>query len=71
MNITPGERMLRCANYCMMIVIRPSDKTTPIVILNREEYAKELEYELKVDDTYREVKADVTQKKLKQSKKNS
>jgi hypothetical protein len=56
--------------YGDLIVIRPSDKTSGIVVLNRNDYENEIYNELKDNDTYTEIDKDITTKienKIKKS----
>ena len=55
MNITnQGGKALKELLYDESIVIRPSDKSSGIVILNRSEYENEINNELKDNGTYKE-----------------
>ena len=70
MNINEQEETaLRELLYDETIVIRPSDKSNTIVILNREDYELEVEKELKDNTTYKPVKNDLTQKNENKVKK--
>jgi len=62
-NITnQEEKALKELLYDESIAIRPSDKSSRIVILNRSEYENEVNNELKDNGTYKEIKEDLTVK---------
>ena len=52
------------------IVIRPSDKSSGVVIMNRSDYETEVHDELKDNGTYKEIKEDLTKKIENKIKKN-
>ena len=61
MNITEDEeKALRELLFDDSIVIRPSDKSSGVVILNKSDYEDELYNELKDNTTYKEVNKDMT-----------
>ncbi|CAC5409083.1 unnamed protein product [Mytilus coruscus] len=63
MNITTEEeKAMRELLYDTSIVIRPSDKSSGVVIMNTEDYKLEVEKELNNNDTYKAIDKDVTQK---------
>jgi hypothetical protein len=64
-NITnQEEKALKELLYDESIVIRPSDKSSGIVILNRSEYENEVNNELKDNGRYKEIKEDKLKKKV-------
>ena len=70
MNISNDEeKVMRELLYDDSIVIRPSDKSSGVVILNREDYELEIEKELKNAETYKAVEKDLTQKNENKVKK--
>ena len=63
MNISNDEeKAMRELLYDDSIVIRPSDKSSGVVILNREDYELEIEKELKNAKSYKAVEKDLTEK---------
>ena len=63
MNITNNEeKALRELLYDDSIVIRLSDKSSGVVIMNRSDYETEVHDELKENGTYKEIKEDLTTK---------
>jgi hypothetical protein len=57
MNITNNEeKVLRELLYGDSIVIRPIDKSSGVVIMNRSDYETEIHDELKDNGTYKEIK---------------
>ena len=71
MNITNNEeKALRELLYDDSIVIRPSDKSSGVVIMNRSDYETEVHDELKDNGTYKEIKEDLTTKIENKIKKN-
>ena len=72
MNITNNEeKALRELLYDDYIVIRPSDKSSGVVIMNISDYETEVHDELKDNGTYKEIKEDLTTKIEKKIKKMS
>ena len=72
MNITNNEeKALRELLYDDSIVIRPSDKSSGVVIMNISDYETEVHDELKDNGTYKEIKEDLTTKIEKKIKKMS
>ena len=70
-NITNNEeKALRELLYDDSIVIRPSDKSSGVVIMNRSDYETEVHDELKDNGTYKEIKEDLTTKIENKIKKN-
>jgi hypothetical protein len=71
MNITNNEeKALRELLYDDSIVIRPSDKSSGVVIINRSDYETEVHDKLKDNGTYKEIKEDLTTKIENKIKKN-
>ena len=71
MNITNNEeKALRELLYDDSIVIRPSDKSSGVVIMNRSDYETEVHDELKDNGTYKEIKEDLTTNIENKIKKN-
>ena len=63
MNITPNEeKALRELLYDDSIVIRPCDKSSGIVILDKEYYVQRVKKDLENNITYKEVDTDMTTK---------
>ncbi|CAG2246908.1 unnamed protein product [Mytilus edulis] len=70
MNITiEEEKAMRELLYDTSIVIRPSDKSSGVVIMNTEDYKLEVEKELDNNDTYKAIDKDLTQKNENKVKK--
>ncbi|CAG2200706.1 unnamed protein product [Mytilus edulis] len=70
MNITiEEEKAMRELLYDTSIVIRPSDKSSGVVIMNTEDYKLEVEKELDNNDTYTAIDKDLTQKNENKVKK--
>ncbi|CAC5402835.1 unnamed protein product [Mytilus coruscus] len=63
MNITTEEeKAMRKLLYDESIVIRPSDKSSGVVIMNTEDYKLKVEKELNNNDTYKATYKNLTQK---------
>ncbi|CAC5385529.1 unnamed protein product [Mytilus coruscus] len=63
------EKAMRELLYDTSIVIRPSDKSSGVVIMNTEDYKLEVEKELNNNDTYKAINKDLTQKNENKVKK--
>ena len=61
-NLYINFRTLSCVLYDDSIVIRPSDNSSGVVIMNRSDYETEVHDELKDNGTYKEIKEDLTTK---------
>ena len=61
---------MSCVLYDDSIVIRPSDNSSGVVIMNRSDYETEVHDELKDNGTYKEIKEDLTTKIENKIKKN-
>ncbi|CAC5381980.1 unnamed protein product [Mytilus coruscus] len=66
---TEEEKAMRELLYDESIVIRPSDKSSGVVIMNTEDYRLEVEKELNNNDTYKATDKDLTQKNENKVKK--
>ena len=60
--INNEEKALTELFYDVSIVLRPSDKSSGVVIINRSDYEPEVHDELKDNGTYNEIKEDLRTK---------